>query len=147
MFRRNRRGQMSAPNPPTVPTSSGVPKPPPPNYPVPAPGRWRHSGDAGTPAVERSGIEQYPMTVVVARYGGLYEGGSWVAFPFDPWDIPQDAFGGDVDCMIWWRENGDSVGTGPTPNDAVADYHERVLGLVQCPIAAQAGIQRYVEAR
>lgn len=92
-------------------------------------------------------LTAYPLTVVLTRYGGIYEGGRWACFALDPEQLPWEAFGGDVDCMIWWRENGADIGTGHTPNDAVADYHERVLGLVQCPIAAQAGIQRYVEAR
>jgi len=60
----------------------------------------------------------YPCTIYKARYGGTYEGGRWVAYPDDV--IPEDAQGGDPECMAWFEENSWSVGVGSTPNEAAA---------------------------
>lgn len=60
----------------------------------------------------------YPCTISHARYGGTYEGGRWVAYPYG--EIPEDAQGGDPECMAWFEEHGWSVGAGATPDEAAA---------------------------
>ena len=65
-------------------------------------------------------VSLYPITIVQARYQGVYEGGQWLAFNQHPENIPHDAFADDVTCATWWR-SGDAamVGIGRTPDAAV----------------------------
>jgi len=72
------------------------------------------------------------------RYSGTYSGGEWVCFPPLPSEAYnqdgfrsrerdlEDAFGGDVDSLNFW-ESGRArfVGRGDTPDEALADMHER----------------------
>lgn len=60
----------------------------------------------------------YPITICQARYGGVYEGGEWVAFLAYPQHIPDDAFEDDITCATWWAEHHDEVGVGDTPSAA-----------------------------
>lgn len=66
-------------------------------------------------------VSIYPATIVVARYGGSYEPGRWLAFPYDASDLPQGWDGEDVDCRAFWEGWKEPVGAGSTPNDAYID--------------------------
>lgn len=61
--------------------------------------------------------ELYPIVIVYDRYGGSYSGGLWTAF--HSYQIPDGAQGGDNECADFWRNPGQPVGKGPTPNQAV----------------------------
>lgn len=69
----------------------------------------------------------YPTTIVVARYGGTYEGGMWLAFPCEPEELPSDPFDDDVTCDAWWCNNAMAklVGRGATPTAAFEDLLTR----------------------
>ena len=67
----------------------------------------------------------YPVTIVQTRYGGVYEGGAWAAFPLRPHNLPDDAFGSDVTCVTWWGERAAGVGVGATPDAALADLQAK----------------------
>lgn len=60
----------------------------------------------------------YPCTILPARYSGVYEGGQWVAFACEPWEVPQDAFEDDCTCMAWWRTPTVLVAADHTPDGA-----------------------------
>jgi len=70
-------------------------------------------------------MKYYPITITQARYGGVYEGGQWLAFYVDPElfheKIHEDAFGSDCECSEWWEKNGHKVGKGRTPDEACSD--------------------------
>lgn len=71
----------------------------------------------------------YPLTVMAARYGGSYEGHSWVAFNCYPHMIPTAAYGDDVSCGGFWGYREDmqpKVGRGATPNQAIFDLIARL---------------------
>ena len=75
----------------------------------------------GHRADPRSPFGLYPVTIVRARYGGVYEGGSWLAFPVgpdilnkEPWD------GGDIQCGQFFESIKDfPVGKGLNPSLAL----------------------------
>jgi hypothetical protein len=64
------------------------------------------------------------VTIVEARYGGIYEPGKWLAFPMLP-PLPEDWNAGDTACMDFWRERGHEVGGGDTPDEALADLRRK----------------------
>lgn len=75
----------------------------------------------------------YPTIITQTRYQGVYEGGTWAAFPpgahfdsiFD--DFRLLAFGDDGDCSAWWTSSAaDAVGRGSTPGEAVDDMMRRL---------------------
>ena len=68
----------------------------------------------------------YPVTIIATRYGGIYEGGAWAAFPVRAETIPPDAVGDDVTCATWWEVYGTTVGIGATPNAALADLEAKI---------------------
>jgi len=82
----------------------------------------------------------YPLTVVRARYGGVYEGGKFAAFNAEPdgirWHLPcaatdhgePDAFGGDPDCMSWWMfaHMVMLIGVGETIEEAILDLDRKI---------------------
>lgn len=70
------------------------------------------------PAME---VSIYPVTVVAARYGGVYEPGRWLAFPYDAPDLPRAWDGDDLDCRAFWEGCTEPVGAGSSPNDAYLD--------------------------
>jgi len=50
-------------------------------------------------------FEMYPIVIRQSRYGGVYEGGRWVAFP-NMYRFPEDtAFGDDVSCAKYWSSS------------------------------------------
>lgn len=78
----------------------------------------------------RSGLESlahngggWPVTILPARYSGSYEGGRWLAFPCEYNSVPDEVYGSDVECSIWWRtaEAASMVGRGEAPDAALAD--------------------------
>lgn len=62
----------------------------------------------------------YPCTIIRARYGGVYEGGAWIAFPLHPEEVPANATGGDVECAMWFSDPTVVTGRGETPDEALA---------------------------
>lgn len=65
---------------------------------------------------------QWPCTIISARYGGIYEGAPWLAFPLRFVSIPAEVIGGDTDCDVWFHSpEADFVGRGASPNEAMAD--------------------------
>ena len=72
----------------------------------------------------------YPVTIVANRYGGIYEGGLFGAFPVDAIAIPFASYGIDIDCLEWWSAYGDLVGIGNTPDSALQDLHSKLVGII-----------------
>ena len=74
--------------------------------------------------------EIYPVTIVQARYGGIYEPGPWLAFPNDPGQLPQDWDGGDVLCARFWGDprRRAETGAGDCPQAAYADLVAKLGG-------------------
>lgn len=69
----------------------------------------------------------YPCTIVPARYGGCYEGGTWLAFPGDPDAIPEGWDGGDLECAEFFARHREApIGRGNTPDAAHRDLVERI---------------------
>ena len=66
-----------------------------------------------------------PCVIVPSRYGGVYEGGPWLAFPTD--DVPTGAMSGDPFCAAWFAENEWWVGVGGSPDEALAVLIERIV--------------------
>lgn len=63
----------------------------------------------------------YPVTITLARYGGIYEPGRWVAFAALPGNLPPDWNGDDVSCRQFYEERRGEVGGGDTPQEAYED--------------------------
>jgi hypothetical protein len=78
-----------------------------------------------------------PCLVTPSRYGGMYEGGRWLAFPTE--ELPHGAFGGDAICAAWFADNAWWVGVGDDPNTAVADLFRR---LEAAEVSGRARIER-----
>lgn len=71
--------------------------------------------------------DAYPVTIIATRFGGIYEGGAWAAFPVRAERIPADAVSDDVTCATWWEDHGSTVGLGATPNAALADLRAKIM--------------------
>lgn len=74
----------------------------------------------------------YPVVIRQARYGGVYEGGKWIAFAsYD--DIDQDVldgyFFGDDDAAVelFSAESGVIYGYGETPDTALKNLVENYV--------------------
>jgi hypothetical protein len=63
-------------------------------------------------------MDPYPVTIIRTRYGGIYEGGEWAAFPLHADQVPDDVVGDDVTCATWWEQFADAVGVGDTRSSA-----------------------------
>lgn len=64
----------------------------------------------------------WPVTIVLARYGGCYEGGQWCAFNYYPDSCWIDGWDGDDGtCREWWDEHRDDqqVAVGESPEAAL----------------------------
>ena len=72
----------------------------------------------------------YPLTIIADRYGGCYSDGAFTAWRMDPWDIPDEVFGEDIECMYFWRgkANNYSIGRGDTPQEAFDDLYQKIYG-------------------
>lgn len=64
--------------------------------------------------------ELWPVTILTSRYGGAWEGGKWLAFHCDPWEVPEEVFGDDVTCNHWFYDHPNTYGAGQSPEAAVA---------------------------
>ncbi len=69
----------------------------------------------------------YPVTIIMARYGGIYEGGVWLAFNCYEDEVPAAATSNDISCVTFFGYAADSVGRGDTPNKALADLRGRII--------------------
>lgn len=73
---------------------------------------------------------RWPTTVVRDRYGGVYSGGTWLAFPLRPESVPSAAADSDVPCRRFWDEHRKAaslpIGVGETPDEAVAALERAV---------------------
>jgi hypothetical protein len=67
----------------------------------------------------------YPVTIFRTRYGGIYEGGEWAAFPLDLLQVPDEPIADDLTCATWWKQFADAVGVGDTPDAALADLEAK----------------------
>lgn len=62
----------------------------------------------------------WPCTVFRSRYGGVYEGGEWVAVPCYPGDSRLDpAMDEDLTCQEFFMNPPVLVGAGRTPDEAI----------------------------
>lgn len=69
----------------------------------------------------------YPIKIMQARYGGVYEGGAWVCFPNCDTEPPESAFGDDEACVDYWSSRRSTyVGRGNTPDEAYGDMIRRL---------------------
>ena len=78
--------------------------------------------DSGSP-VDNWLSQEWPTTITRDRYGGVYSGGMWVAWPLLPHQVPAAVFDEDVPCRDWWvqhrKEPQLPVGVGATPDEAL----------------------------
>lgn len=71
--------------------------------------------------------EIYPLTITADRFYGIYSGGAYLAWPLEPWDIPDEPFGGDdLCCDFWCYDPTIPVGRGATSGEAVEDLIRRI---------------------
>lgn len=63
--------------------------------------------------------EQYPLTIISDRYDGTYSGGSFLAFPLEPFSVPAEVFASDVPCAKFWARYKEPVGRGSSPARAL----------------------------
>ncbi len=75
--------------------------------------------------LDRKG-EPYMCTIVMSRYGGVYSGAKWLAFPLWNVRLPNGWDGDDITCMEFWQEYDDIVGKGSTPEDAYSDLLKKL---------------------
>jgi len=70
----------------------------------------------------------FPCTIVNDRYGGVYSGAEWVAFPCEPDEVPEDVNADDTDSMAFWEFGRAQplVGRGKTAEEARLDLMKRV---------------------
>lgn len=61
----------------------------------------------------------WPLVIIKARYGGVYEGAKFVAFMADPATV-DDAYGGDLECEEFFLAWTLPIGRGETPDEAVS---------------------------
>jgi hypothetical protein len=72
----------------------------------------------------------FPVTIVMAQYGGTFEGGQWLAFPLAPEDLADSDYAADdISCMLFFEsceERKLPIGRGSTPDEALADLRARL---------------------
>ena len=73
--------------------------------------------------------ELFPVTIVMARYRGTYEGARWLAFPIGADDLADSDYAAeDIECMLFFEECKERklpIGRGETPDNAMADLRAR----------------------
>jgi hypothetical protein len=73
--------------------------------------------------------ELFPVTIVMARYRGTYEGARWLAFPIGADDLADSDYAAeDIECMLFFEECEERklpIGRGETPDNAMADRRAR----------------------
>jgi hypothetical protein len=69
----------------------------------------------------------HAVTIVTSRYGGTYEPGVWLAFPYWPEDIPPDWNADDVTCAAFFADpvRIEEIGGGDTLQAAYDDLCHR----------------------
>jgi hypothetical protein len=60
-----------------------------------------------------------PCIITPSAYGGVHEGGKWMAFPME--HVPRAAIDSETVVVAWFAKNDWRVGVGDTPNDALAN--------------------------
>jgi hypothetical protein len=68
----------------------------------------------------------HPLTITSDRYGGCYSGGRYTAWNLDPYMVPEDIDGGDIECAEFWNKNKIIVGKGATVKKAVKDLVKKL---------------------
>lgn len=61
----------------------------------------------------------YPITMTRSRYGGLYSGGTFMAFPLPPDEIPREVRGDDVECLTFFKQYTGVYATGDFVNGTI----------------------------
>lgn len=69
-------------------------------------------------------MKLYPVTIITSRYGGTYEGGTWIAFHADY--VPREAVGDDITCSQFFSANSWFIGIGDSPDEAYADLKHKI---------------------
>jgi len=72
----------------------------------------------------RTHARLWPIVVFQSRYSGTYEGGDWFALA-NCEEIPDGPWDDDDECVDWFTSNGEMVGVGDTPDEAVSDLLEK----------------------
>lgn len=76
---------------------------------------------------------RWPTTILRDRYGGVYSGGEWTAFPLHPQDVPPAVADQDVPCREFWMQQKDGggipIGVGATPAEALERLETEVARL------------------
>lgn len=71
--------------------------------------------------------EIYPVTIVLDRYGGAYNGGyKWTAWNLDFEEVPEEINSNDVKAMNYWYEPTHYAGLGQTPQEALNSLMEQI---------------------
>jgi hypothetical protein len=71
-------------------------------------------------------LGDYEVVIVGTRYGGVYEGAAWVAWPGEP-EWLDDYAAGDNACAEFWQDYANApLGRGEDPNGALADLMRQV---------------------
>ena len=68
----------------------------------------------------------WAKTIIPARYGGVYEGGRWLAFDCEYDEVPSWVYGDDIACASWFGDNTEPVGRGDTPAAALVDLETQL---------------------
>jgi hypothetical protein len=90
--------------------------------------------------VAKAELVLYPCTITPTRYRGTYEGGRWAAFRRRPEELPEQAFGGDSEALVWWSGvEAPWIGIGNTPAAAFRDLVRRWARL-GCPNCGGIGL-------
>ncbi len=69
---------------------------------------------------------QYPLTILADRYGGTYSGGAFTAWPLLPDQVPDQAWGSDIDCFCFVKGNEYIIGVGEDPMKAFIDLTKKI---------------------
>jgi len=78
------------------------------------------------------------VTIVRARYGGIYEPGQWIAFPVSPHQLPHGWDADDVTCMKFFETRSGEFGGGDSPQEAYEDLL-RILRERRARLAGSSG--------
>lgn len=62
--------------------------------------------------------DSFQVTIVRARYGGVYEPGRWLAFNTHPAALPAEWDADDLTASAYFDEHAQEVGGGDTPDEA-----------------------------
>lgn len=76
-------------------------------------------------------IETYPVTIIKARYGGIYEGGKFIAFcEHVDTHVIDDAEGDDITSAMFFdnypKLRNKPIGKGNTPDEAYHDLQSQL---------------------